>query len=121
MYLRGEKFASENCAELRHENCAELRAAHRKRPPSASLRLPVRESVLTSSDALASSVERRSHSRTSCSAGTTAASSRALGASEIDAPQQHEAVPHVEWTSFREKLGERASLVASETPSATRA
>jgi hypothetical protein len=83
VYLRGEKNASEPCAKLWRDNCAELRAAHRKGPPSASLRLPVRESVLTSSDALASSVELpASHSRTSCSAGTTAASSRALGASE---------------------------------------
>ena len=84
MYLRGEKIC---VRELRRITPRKLRrvarAAHRKGPPSASLRLPVRESVLTSSDALASSVELpASHSRTSCSAGTTAASSRALGASE---------------------------------------
>ena len=85
MYLRGEEtLRRKTCAELRQPELRRVvRAAHRKGPPSASLRLPVRESVLTSSDALASSVELpASHSRTSCSAGTTAASSRALGASE---------------------------------------
>ena len=80
MYLRGEKNASEVCGLPRPG--AELRARRTERGRRAPLALAGARACRRP-DALASSVELpASHSRTSCSAGTTAASSRALGASE---------------------------------------
>ena len=113
-YLRGERNlrgAVRSAPERVPPSCA--RGARKWAAERLGERLPVRESVLTSSDALASAVELpASHSRRSCSAGTTAASSRALGR-PADAPRAP-SVPRVRGFSIARTLGAGAPACVAQ-------